>query len=203
MTATIHYVKQFHEKFGHLVAGSPDPGTKELRELRVRLIAGELLELCKALGVSLEMSYHPHEGDQEIEDDSTIEINAIAEDWDVDIVGTADALGDLDYVVAGANLVFGIPAQAVMEEIQASNMSKLGADGNPIVREDGKILKGPNYFKPNIRLIILNGVRPPNMGDMVGTGSLTKIPDYSHEFDPDAKGFCKVCGHTPHTKAEA
>lgn len=71
-----------------------------------------------------------------------------------DIVEMADALGDILYVVCGMALEAGIPLQAVVREIQASNMTKLGADGNVIRREDGKILKGPNYMKPNIRSVL-------------------------------------------------
>lgn len=71
-----------------------------------------------------------------------------------DLVEVADALGDILYVVIGMALEFGIPIQKVFDEIQRSNMSKLGADGLPIVREDGKILKGPNYSPPDIRSIL-------------------------------------------------
>jgi predicted HAD superfamily Cof-like phosphohydrolase len=67
-----------------------------------------------------------------------------------DIVGIADALGDLAYVIAGAALEFGIPLEEVIEEIHRANMSKLGADGKPITRADGKSLKGPNYTPPDI-----------------------------------------------------
>lgn len=71
----------------------------------------------------------------------------------------ADALGDLLYVVTGAALVYGIDLDAVFDEVQLSNMSKLGADGRPVVRADGKILKGPNFFEPDIRGV-LDSQRP-------------------------------------------
>ena len=69
-----------------------------------------------------------------------------------DLVEVADALGDMLYILCGTILEHGLQhkIEEVFEEIQRSNMSKLGADGNPIYREDGKVLKGPNYFKPNI-----------------------------------------------------
>jgi len=67
-----------------------------------------------------------------------------------DIIGVADGLGDLLVVVLGAAVAYGIPINQVWEEICDSNMSKLGADNKPILREDGKILKGPNYFKANL-----------------------------------------------------
>jgi predicted HAD superfamily Cof-like phosphohydrolase len=69
-----------------------------------------------------------------------------------DLVGIADALGDKLYILCGTILKHGMQhiIEDVFNEIQASNMSKLGEDGMPILREDGKILKGPNYFKPNL-----------------------------------------------------
>lgn len=71
-----------------------------------------------------------------------------------DLVEIADALGDMAYIIAGTAIVYGIPLAQVMDEIQRANMSKLGADGQPLMREDGKILKGPNYTPPNIQAII-------------------------------------------------
>jgi len=73
-----------------------------------------------------------------------------------DLVEVADALGDMLYILCGTILEHGMQykIEEVFEEIQRSNMSKLGADGNPIYREDGKVLKGPNYFKPNIQAIL-------------------------------------------------
>lgn len=71
-----------------------------------------------------------------------------------DLVEMADALGDLAYVIAGAALEFGIPLDRVLEEIHRSNMSKLGADGKPIYREDGKVMKGPNYTPPDIEGVL-------------------------------------------------
>lgn len=73
-----------------------------------------------------------------------------------DLVEVADALGDMLYILCGTILEHGMQykIEEVFEEIQKSNMSKLGADGKPIYREDGKVLKGPNYFKPNIRQVL-------------------------------------------------
>ncbi len=69
-----------------------------------------------------------------------------------DLVEVADALGDILYILCGTIIEHGLQhkIEEVFDEIQRSNMSKLGADGEPIYREDGKVLKGPNYFKPNI-----------------------------------------------------
>lgn len=73
-----------------------------------------------------------------------------------DIVEIADALGDMLYILCGTILEHGLQhkIEAVFDEIQRSNMSKLGSDGKPIYREDGKVLKGPNYFKPNFEEIL-------------------------------------------------
>ena len=68
-----------------------------------------------------------------------------------DLIEVADALGDMLYILCGTIIEHGMQdlIEDVFDEIQKSNMSKLGLDGNPIYREDGKVMKGPNYFKPN------------------------------------------------------
>lgn len=68
-----------------------------------------------------------------------------------DIIEIADALGDMLYILCGTIIEHGLQhkIEAVFDEIQQSNMSKLGEDGQPIYREDGKVMKGPHYFKPN------------------------------------------------------
>lgn len=73
---------------------------------------------------------------------------------DKDIVEVADALTDLLYVVYGAGHAFGINLDECFNEVHRSNMSKLGLDGKPIYREDGKVLKGPNYFEPDLTTIV-------------------------------------------------
>lgn len=73
-----------------------------------------------------------------------------------DLVEVADALGDMLYILCGTIIEHGLQykIEEVFEEIQRSNMSKLGENGEPIYREDGKVLKGPNYSKPNIKAIL-------------------------------------------------
>ena len=73
-----------------------------------------------------------------------------------DLVEVADALGDMLYILCGTIIEHGMQdkIEEVFNEIQQSNMSKLGENGEPIYREDGKVLKGPNYFKPNIAKIL-------------------------------------------------
>ena len=69
---------------------------------------------------------------------------------DNDILEVADALTDILYVAYGAGHAFGINLDKCFNEVQESNMSKLGSDGKPIYNESGKVMKGPNYFKPDL-----------------------------------------------------
>lgn len=71
-----------------------------------------------------------------------------------DIVGIADALTDILYVTYGAGHAFGIDLDKCFLEVQRSNMSKLGPDGKPIYREDGKVMKGPNYKEPDLHSVL-------------------------------------------------
>ena len=71
-----------------------------------------------------------------------------------DIKEVADALTDILYVTYGAGHAFGINLDKCFQEVQNSNMSKLGKDGKPIYNENGKVLKGPNYFKPDLNKFI-------------------------------------------------
>ena len=69
---------------------------------------------------------------------------------DDNLLEVADALTDILYVTYGAGHAFGIDLDKCFEEVQNSNMSKLGEDGKPIYNEAGKVMKGPNYFKPDL-----------------------------------------------------
>ena len=118
-------VAEFHTAFN-----MPDPQdykqlTPEQYELRHRLLEEENNEYLEACG-------------------------------DDDLVGIADALGDQLYIIYGTILKHGLQdrIEEVFTEIHRSNMSKLDENGLPIMREDGKILKGPAYFKPNIKKIL-------------------------------------------------
>ena len=71
-----------------------------------------------------------------------------------DLLEVADALTDLLYVTYGAGHAFGIDLDKCFNEVQNSNMSKLGLDGKPIFNEKGKVMKGPNYFKPDLSKFI-------------------------------------------------
>ena len=71
-----------------------------------------------------------------------------------DLLEIADALTDILYVTYGAGHSFGIDLDKCFAEVQRSNMSKLGENGKPIYNEHGKVMKGPNYFKPNLKLFL-------------------------------------------------
>ncbi len=116
-------VREFMMKFNQEVKTSPELPSKEVRQLRLELIAEELNELWDAL-----------EAD--------------------DLIEVADALTDILYVTYGAGLAFGIDLDKCFTEVQRSNMTKLGEDGKPLYREDGKIMKGPNFEQPNLTSVL-------------------------------------------------
>lgn len=141
-------VRAFHEAFGHPVSYDPTYVPEiGLRLLRLRMLGEELMELARAMGCQIKLL----SGMAEIDD--RVDVEAV-HSLGYDVVEVADGLGDLRYIIDGGNLICGIPGEIVFYEIHFSNMSKLGEDGKPVVRADGKILKGPNYWKPNIRKIL-------------------------------------------------
>ena len=71
-----------------------------------------------------------------------------------DLKEVADALTDILYVTYGAGAAFGIDLDRCFDEVHSSNMSKIGADGKPIYNDQGKVLKGPNYFKPDLNKFV-------------------------------------------------
>lgn len=91
-----------------------------------------------------------------------LRVELIREEWEEliqaieskDLVGVADALTDILYVTYGAGIAFGMNLDECFYEVHESNMSKLGENGKPIYREDGKVLKGPTYRPPNLALVI-------------------------------------------------
>lgn len=119
---TIECVREWHELFGVHTNHEPTVDHDATNALRIALLEEELGELGDALR-------------------------------DRDPVATLDALTDLQYILDGTYLAFGLGGmkRLAFDEVHRSNMSKLGSDGLPIRRADGKVLKGPNYSKPNLR----------------------------------------------------
>lgn len=128
-------VEEFHLAMGQPVHHKPRPLPAERHAVRVELIREEFQELKDAL------STH-------------------------DMVEQADACIDLLYVVLGTLVEMGINASPLFEEVQASNMSKFGADGKPIIAGpndpdgvfEGRVKKGPNYFRPNLKGVLDSGI---------------------------------------------
>lgn len=89
---------------------------------------------------------------QDLIDEEVSELRAAAAAGD--IVGVADALADIVYVAYGTAWVYGIDLDAVLDEVHRSNMTKLGADGRPVRRADGKVLKGPDYRAPDVAAVL-------------------------------------------------
>jgi predicted HAD superfamily Cof-like phosphohydrolase len=155
---TIELVRLFHLAFAHPVRTVPTTPKPLERLLRFRLLFEEVMEFGRAIGVSglSEQTQEAFEADVK----RTMAEFSINEDAVVSLSEAADALGDIDYVTAGANLVFGFPAEAVVAEIHRANMSKLGADGRPVHDGYGKVVKGPNYKKPNVAQVLLDACSP-------------------------------------------
>lgn len=142
-------VREFHEAFEHPISYDPgQPPSIEQRALRVRMLAEELVELARAFGVQMKVD------STEAGDETACVLVRPSDGAKYDPVESADALGDLRYLVDGGNLICGFPGELVLAEIHRSNMSKLGEDGKPVRRADGKTLKGPNYTKPDIRRVL-------------------------------------------------
>jgi len=122
----IKAVQEFHEAFGLDIHQQPTVALdKKVIELRYKLMQEENKEYLEAAQAG-------------------------------DLVEVADALGDMLYILCGTIISHGFQEkiEAVFDEIQRSNMSKLGKDGKAIYREDGKVMKGPGYFKPNIAALL-------------------------------------------------
>ena len=89
-----------------------------------------------------------------------------------DLVGVADALADIVYVAYGTACVYGIDLDAVLDEVHASNMTKLGADGRPVRRADGKVLKGPGYRPPDVAGVLARRSPAGSVPDGLGSGEI-------------------------------
>lgn len=150
---TNEMVREFHEKFDHPVREegmSLASMSPERILLRYGLVMEEFTELTEAL-FGREAAHELEKAYSNMHDDHYIDE---PENWALDDVEVADALGDMDYVINGFAHEAGDPHDKVVEEIHSSNMSKMGPDGKPILRADGKILKGPDYFRPDIARVL-------------------------------------------------
>ena len=132
-------VRQFHEVYGLPIQHDEPEVDRERVHMRMRLIYEEVSELTGAV--------YGDKARRMLEET----ISSLPDDGTRDTIETADALADLIYVIYGMALECGISLPAVLREVQASNLSKLDGEGKPIYREDGKVLKGDNFFPPNVK----------------------------------------------------
>lgn len=149
-------VSDFHRANGVPILDTPQVPADERVRLRLRLIAEEFCELLAA-------SLADGEGQNSLVDHIgwTLREHINSAAPRVDLVEVADALADLDYVIEGTRLEFGIDGAPIAAEIHRSNMSKLGPDGKPVLRPDGKITKGPSYSPPDVaRELLRQGWKP-------------------------------------------
>lgn len=138
--------------------------TRSIAGTRARLSAQELVrEFHLAFGLPLASRPRPAvpQDLQELRIDLLVEevTEYVSAARAVDTIALADALADVVYVAYGAALSYGIDLDRVIEEVHRSNMSKLGEDGRPLYRADGKVLKGPHYSPPAVRDTLLD--QPP------------------------------------------
>lgn len=138
MKKVMEDVAEFHHATDTPVLGLAEVPDGDRVILRKELIEEEFYEVMQGLGFIFERQH-----------------NRSVQYCDPDLVDLADGLADLIYVVAGTALEFGIPLERVWNEVQASNMTKVDPEtGKVMKREDGKVLKGPNFVPPDIEGIL-------------------------------------------------
>lgn len=139
-------VSAFHRKFGVPHPERPGWPSQERIELRVKLIAEEFCEFLEACGCGFDLAiWNGWSGKDIVQNSSETEFKPSA-----DLPKAADALIDMEYVILGTHNEFGIDSNPLWAEVQASNCSKTGG----AVREDGKILKGPDFKPPQIERLL-------------------------------------------------
>ena len=146
------FMTTFGQWDGKSSLSHPKPADEKelaLYKLRLKLCVEETFELFEAMLTS--DAYAPFKDLLNIID---AKIDALTMDnMDIDPVGVYDSLVDQDYVNIGLANYLNLDMEAGFDEVQRSNMSKLGIDGLPVYREDGKVLKGPDYFAPNLKKV--------------------------------------------------
>src|SRR5690606_34636805 len=152
MDNTISKVKEFMERFGQNVPDTIKVPPPETINLRLRLNLEELTELAIACGQTYVTTYIELLKNEI--NNLKNKIDSIPEK--TDITEVFDAMIDKRYIADGDILSFGLHNyfSEGFEEVHGSNMSKLDENGKPIYREDGKVIKGPNYYRPNLKKIL-------------------------------------------------
>lgn len=147
-------VEEFHKAFGHPVHKKPTEANIKTVKLRLSLILEEFIELSKA-----SLNEDSDNVNQLIKTLTLAQeqIHSLEEaDKELDLVEIADALTDINYVTYGAGHCFGLNLDSCMEEVQKSNMSKLDENGKPIYNDMGKVMKGPNYKRPDLKKVLFD-----------------------------------------------
>jgi len=139
------HVMEFHRVYDQPIGRVPAVPDDKTIALRVSLIGEEFCEMLDAIYPDTASQ----NGEIKIIRDQIQRLLVLGKP-NVDLPELVDAWADLDYVVEGSRLMFGVNGEPVAAEVQRSNLSKLGADGKPVRREDGKVMKGPNFTPPDI-----------------------------------------------------
>lgn len=165
-------VKAFHKLYGMPILRPSEARedfshiTPERLAMRFGLIVEEFVELCTAMDLRVDMKFFYMDED-EVWRPAANHVEAVIETENRDLAEVADACEDMKYVITGFELEVGIDPHPVLQEIQASNMTKMGDDGEPIKRADGKILKGPSYIQADVEKVLKGrGLKAGTMGPL-------------------------------------
>jgi predicted HAD superfamily Cof-like phosphohydrolase len=139
--SNLEKVKEFMQGVGQDVNTIPTQVSKEAAILRVKLLVEEVLELAEASGVTITLN-------GQVVADKDLEY---AQEGDQDLVEVADALADIEYVMHGASLTYGLPAQEVFDEVHRNNMLKIERGS---FNKDGKFIKPQNHPKVDLSFIL-------------------------------------------------
>lgn len=139
-------VEQFHTAMGLPVRTTPTMPSEAERVMRCRLLLEETLEYIRASGCVVKFL-----------GDGRMTAVSMPEAGTPDLAAMAQECADVLYVANGSMLTMGVPSE-VFAEVHRANMSKLGDDGEPVLREDGKVMKGPNYRPPDVSGVLARAV---------------------------------------------
>jgi predicted HAD superfamily Cof-like phosphohydrolase len=144
MTKLRDQVMEFSKAFAVHIRETPGIPDDDTVKLRLKLIGEEFCELLEACG---------YRG-------ASIAIwsrltDALSAAPKMDLVAAVDALGDMQYVISGSYLACGVDDEPITDEIHASNMTKLGADGKPVYLPGGKVGKGPSFRRPDLKAVLV------------------------------------------------
>ena len=157
----------------HEQLSADHPVRRPLDQLSASQAARQVAEFHRAYELPMRSRATVDIGDAQVQLRQALIEEEVAELADAgrrgDLVAVADALADIVYVAYGTAHVYGIDLDAVLDEVHSSNMTKLGADGRPVRRPDGKVLKGPSYRPPDIAAVLQRLLEKASDRDPAGT----------------------------------